>query len=308
MSNSEAAVSFEDLHSDPVARKDRPENADHKCEKCKGTGSFAFGYRSRQTGKCFACNGRGFFRTSQEQRARARMQRVAKKQNERVERFEAFKEQSPDVAEWIEPGDRPMSSFRLSLYESACKYGSLTEKQLAAARRIIASDKEKAKPPKPAGTLDVSDLRKRFDLAKASGIARPRINLGDLVFSMAGERSKNPGCIYVKAGTGWDAEYYGKVDLEGNFYPARDLCDEDRQRVLAVTADVFAAARAHGARHNRCCFCSRDLTTTESVALGWGPVCAERYGLPHDIEAARELRPELFEAREALKRANDGAN
>lgn len=33
-------------------------------------------------------------------------------------------------------------------------------------------------------------------------------------------------------------------------------------------------------RTGKCCFCYRKLTTTASVAAGYGPVCAERNHLP----------------------------
>lgn len=47
--------------------------------------------------------------------------------------------------------------------------------------------------------------------------------------------------------------------------------------VRPVTADEAAA---HGHLTERCCFCGIKLRTPESVAVGYGPDCAEQRGLP----------------------------
>ena len=41
-----------------------------------------------------------------------------------------------------------------------------------------------------------------------------------------------------------------------------------------------AFAAENGRRTGTCCFCSRLLTESRSVEVGYGPVCAEKYNLP----------------------------
>ena len=36
-----------------------------------------------------------------------------------------------------------------------------------------------------------------------------------------------------------------------------------------------------------CCFCHKELTTKESLAVGYGPLCAEKLGLPWGETAER---------------------
>ncbi len=50
--------------------------------------------------------------------------------------------------------------------------------------------------------------------------------------------------------------------------------------LIAFNADPHKAGRLEGHATGRCCFCSIKLTTAESVHHGYGPICAERFGLP----------------------------
>ena len=226
--------------------------------------------------------------------------------NNRLHNEHKFAEANPRCYDWLTAAEQQNNSFVQSLYQQVERKGELSEKQLACIERNLAKANQPKQEPVSTGTIDLSDVLRRFELAKTSGIKRPRINLGDLVFSMAGDNSRNAGCVYVKGGTAYEAEYYGKVDPQGNFFAARGLDPEIAGRIINTGADLFATARAHGMKHNNCCFCSRELKTLESVSLGWGPICAERYGLPHDIESAKQLRPEFFEARDELSRLNKG--
>lgn len=53
--------------------------------------------------------------------------------------------------------------------------------------------------------------------------------------------------------------------------------------VNTLTADTRMTAEqaaAFGHRTGRCVFCARTIRTNESLAVGYGPVCADRHGLP----------------------------
>ena len=40
----------------------------------------------------------------------------------------------------------------------------------------------------------------------------------------------------------------------------------------------------HGKEYGRCCFCNRELDNEGSIFHGYGPICAEKWGLPWSAE------------------------
>jgi hypothetical protein len=104
--------------------------------------------------------------------------------------------------------------------------------------------------------------------------------------SVAGERSQQPGSINVTdTSSGFsDRTWYGRISTAGVWQPSRKI--EAAIAVLveaALTrfdADPAAAAADYGHTTSHCCFCRRDLTDERSVTVGYGPICAERWGLP----------------------------
>jgi hypothetical protein len=49
----------------------------------------------------------------------------------------------------------------------------------------------------------------------------------------------------------------------------------------AIAEDPVAVAKLYGQATGCCCFCGRELTNGASIAAGYGPICAEGFGLPH---------------------------
>lgn len=50
--------------------------------------------------------------------------------------------------------------------------------------------------------------------------------------------------------------------------------------LLAIAADPAKVAGQHGIATGTCSFCGRALSTRESRSVGYGPECAEKWGLP----------------------------
>jgi hypothetical protein len=124
-----------------------------------------------------------------------------------------------------------------------------------------------------------------FERAKAAGLRFPKIRLrsndgGRVVLSMAGERSKAPGSLTVTDGGAYGVgRYFGRISQGGAFSPAQ-ACTPDVTRTLReLAADPAGRAAIHGHASGSCCFCGRDLDDSRSVAVGYGPICAERFGL-----------------------------
>ena len=48
-------------------------------------------------------------------------------------------------------------------------------------------------------------------------------------------------------------------------------------------------SKIYGQKYGHCCFCGLELNNSISVYNGYGPICAEKYGLPWEPEPAKEL-------------------
>ena len=294
---------FDDLAKGNIATAPtaRSGSANHKCPRCRGTGCYT--YRNGETYPCGKCRSTGYLKSSPEQRIRARANSAKAKIKMADDNLALFAEQQPVAAAWLKSAT---GNFAESLLAGVRKYGSLTEKQLATVYRIIADDEDRraARERKASQTqLDMSDLLHRFHLALQAGIKRPKINTGDLLFSLAPPNGKNAGHVYVKGEKDdWgDRPYLGKVSPDGRFYPSRECVADVQARISEIGSDVVRSAKAHGAQHGNCCFCGRGLKTDASVSNGYGPDCADNYGLPWSV------RPEFTAAKAALKQANEEA-
>jgi len=102
-----------------------------------------------------------------------------------------------------------------------------------------------------------------------------------VALSLAGERSAHPGDINVTDG---DNTWYGRITTDGVWIKSRAVTPEIESIVEHFAADPARTASVYGLRFNHCCFCARELTDPVSVEVGYGPVCADHFGLPHKIE------------------------
>ena len=166
------------------------------------------------------------------------------------------------------------NTFAASLLDNLRVWGRLTDKQLVAVlnnvnRAAIAATKAETAP-----TVGVEPIEKAFDTARAAGVARPRLRLGEFTFSPAPAQGKNPGAIYVKHS---DGTYLGKV-TGSRLFTVSSVSGAVEQEIVAVAADPLNAAIAYGKRYGKCSVCARALTDEDSINRGIGPVCAERFG------------------------------
>jgi hypothetical protein len=104
--------------------------------------------------------------------------------------------------------------------------------------------------------------------------------------SVAGERSQQPGSINVTdAAAGFENRiWYGRITTSGAWQPSRKIPAAELTLVAAALtrfdADPAAAAADYGHTVGSCCFCRRELTDERSVTVGYGPICAAKFGLP----------------------------
>jgi len=88
------------------------------------------------------------------------------------------------------------------------------------------------------------------------------------------------GKVNVTDGRGYRVgAWFGAIQPSGAFRQGREY-----ERVSGILRDLESdpagVAARHGIATGECCFCSIELTTPESLSVGYGPVCAKKHALP----------------------------
>lgn len=252
--------------------------AQFKCDACGGTGRWypRSLYSMHPGGPCHKCKGTGRLKTDPETRAKQKKAREDKKKTER----DAYIVAHVNEYAWC-VAKLTRSNFARSMCEAVKQYGSWTDNQLAAIRRFMAEDalyaQEKAarKPDAQVAGAGLDRMLQAFAAASRSGLRNPKFRVSNYVFSPAKPGSANVGCIYVKR----DGIYVGRIAPQGGFFASRDAAPEDRGQIEAICADPLAAAVLHGQQTGCCSCCGLTLTNAESIRLGIGPICREKWGL-----------------------------
>lgn len=148
----------------------------------------------------------------------------------------------------------------------------------------LAEDNNPNKPRRVDNSVDMGAgmlrIHQMFKSATDAGLKKPRIKLKydgkKIVLSLAPPTGTNKDHVYVK----WDGEYMGKVSPAGKFSPVSACTPGVTDFLRNLSADPAKVAGDYGRETGNCCFCSIDLTDARSVSVGYGPICAGKYGLP----------------------------
>jgi hypothetical protein len=126
--------------------------------------------------------------------------------------------------------------------------------------------------------MNQSKLETTFIEAASRGFLKPRLSAHGFTFKLAPAHGANPNNVYV---TDSDTrEYLGKIKdgvAIGKFnQAARDL-------IATIASNPQEEAIKWGHETGQCAICGRHLDNAQSVALGIGPICNEKFGwsLPH---------------------------
>jgi hypothetical protein len=179
------------------------------------------------------------------------------------------------------------ADFCTSLIAGLRRYGSLTDRQHAAAERMLdratsptTAAGEPPRPPAAPVLPGAASLVAWFGNASKSGLKKPRITLtvdgASVQFSLAPSTGKNPGCVYTKV----NGEYRGRLLSSGAYIGFGGDSPEVKQVLSCKSDDLLSLAIAHGHATGNCSFCGLTLTDPRSVAKGYGPICAQRWNLP----------------------------
>lgn len=138
-----------------------------------------------------------------------------------------------------------------------------------------------------------------FNKAKESKLQYPALRLlvkaekegeahKDVKLYVAGPNSQYHGHVMiVGAHKDWDLggqnPYYGRVAPDGKFTEGKHywkLGASLLPLLQALSQDPAGTAAEYGKLTGCCCFCFSPLTDEKSLAVGYGPTCAKKWGMP----------------------------
>lgn len=255
----------------------------YPCGQCAGTGRYQGARVHQEKAHCFACRGKGFFKSSPEARAKHRLAARLSAKTKLERGLAAFAEQQPAMFADLRDCLRTNvggSEFVYSLAKQLFTRGSLTENQIAAWHRgkaklaeIIAQRAVEAEQSKVA--VDLTPIKDMFEAAVASGLKKPAYRAEGVVLKLAAASGRNPGALYVTSEATGD--YLGKV-VGTEFFPLREAPKSVAEALHTIASEPKEAAVRWGRLTGKCSCCGRELTDKVSVANGIGPICAEKWG------------------------------
>lgn len=144
--------------------------------------------------------------------------------------------------------------------------------------------------------VNLAGIFSLFTMALQSGLRRPAITINrpegaeigriKITFTTMGQ---NGGTLSISDGGPYGAnKWYGRIKADGSFVRGQRCTPQVLEYLTRLAADPGGVIGAAGRRTSSCCFCSRPLTDDRdgfSVQVGYGPICAQRWGLPHGSAA-----------------------
>ena len=146
-----------------------------------------------------------------------------------------------------------------------------------------------------------------FNTAITSKLQYPKIRLQyegmngrvfPVVIKRNGAKSKTPGDLAVSNGAEFNSQdniYYGRISQDGKWF-ANSRCQGNVFAVQGLLErlanDPVGVATEYGKLTGNCCFCDKKLTDPQSTAVGYGPICADNWGLPWgktDMKASNKV-------------------
>lgn len=189
-----------------------------------------------------------------------------------------------------------LESHPNDFYESLCNWydakGFWTPKQEAAVDKAIATHSKhsaesyaETQIEKPSSLeFSATAIAQLFNRA-ATKIKYPSLhfwrNIGELQFYLCGNLSKTPGVIRITNAQKYpNQEVYGEIYKDGKGIFRRDTSKAFQTEILNICSQPIDEAKIRGIKFGFCCFCATPIQTKESLAAGYGPICAENWGLP----------------------------
>lgn len=248
------------------------------CPSCKGSGYWRGTYGAIR--QCFKCNGGG--------KVSARVAGAAKGKETKTRNFKIWCDENCDLITRLQR--HQWNKFVKSMLEQIESGQALSIRQVEAvtdavnrydAADVLRAERKRAEQAAKSGPIGLDAINTLFQVALDSGKKAPmfRAKIGDqrIVISIA---KRHANRLYVKDGMR-EATYLGKIE-GGQYIASREAPSTIFGLLCEIASDPVKAAKDYGHSTGTCCFCARPLTDDKSgrsVEMGYGPICAERFGL-----------------------------
>lgn len=244
------------------------------CPKCGGRGHKTYGYVNIRSYPCHMCKQTGKVTRQRIVRVEAAKKARVTAEANLAARITAFTAEHPAELAFLQANG--WSEFYRSMLAAINTYGSLSDRQLAAVQKGMATAAaKKAEREATLPALDISRIAAMFDQARSNGLKRLVFRaLDGIKITEAGANSKNVGALYVKE----NDQYVGKI-MGGKFQATREASVAVLPRLQAIAANPMEEAVLYGKQTGVCCCCGRELTDPQSVEAGIGPICASKWGV-----------------------------
>jgi hypothetical protein len=111
-----------------------------------------------------------------------------------------------------------------------------------------------------------------------------RVEAMDFLLNRGSNNSRNPGVVYVaEPGSFQDRTRYGVIARNGDFTPDGRIAPDLMKSIIAalqkLNENPERIAADYGKLTGNCCFCHAPLSDPRSTDVGYGPTCADHWGL-----------------------------
>lgn len=142
----------------------------------------------------------------------------------------------------------------------------------------------------PAPVIDLKPIMDFLNAARDRGLKSPKLRVlgldGKTELRLSITRGgMAPGSIAVTLG----GMFIGCIRPDGRTTGSVAKDDRLQAHLLKVAENPAAAAKEYAALMGLCSFCGKQLTDDGSVEVGYGPVCAKHWGLPHTAKGTPAL-------------------
>ena len=161
------------------------------------------------------------------------------------------------------------------------------------ARHVSDQDCEAARAlasKQPTYVVELSAVVAFLSGARERGLSNPKVRVlappayrkhfgptTEMRLSLAGGSSQYPGAVQVSVNRRW----VGRVETTGKVAGQISREPETIALLEAIALDPVKAAKEYAALMGQCSFCGKVIVEEGSVEVGYGPVCARRFDLPH---------------------------
>lgn len=203
--------------------------------------------------------------------------------------YDALIEKLGSVRDALNEKDKPFAEDLISGKYGYRTRGYLTERQWPWVKKLIAKAERGGEPE----TFDVQLDKVHGFLMRARRTLRyPKIWVHvdgtDVKLYLSGQKSRHPDTVnivaYPMAGGYREDVWLGRILGDGTWHRPLNADEKLVEALMPVIRKVAeepgVAASEFGKLTGRCCFCNRSLSDEDrSTQVGFGPVCAKKYGL-----------------------------